>query len=177
MTCPAGRLDPSAVFAYVFAGKATFTVRSPSGVRFTFDVRPLMRPVRENGQLAGPVDRWDVIPNAYNVRVLTGPDNTRSYTRIGVVYTEAASLPRNGSVGFNFRPQTGSAISADAPSCKAAGFTFRALLADRSGAKLPPGLEIWHDGRCARCGRKLTTPESLTDGIGPECARRMQEAA
>lgn len=27
-------------------------------------------------------------------------------------------------------------------------------------------------GRCERCGRTLTDPDSVTRGIGPECARR-----
>lgn len=26
-----------------------------------------------------------------------------------------------------------------------------------------------HEGRCARCGRKLTVPESIDSGLGPEC--------
>lgn len=37
----------------------------------------------------------------------------------------------------------------------------------------PGALEIWHEGRCGRCGRKLTVPESIAAGIGPECAGRM----
>ena len=27
----------------------------------------------------------------------------------------------------------------------------------------------WHEGRCGRCGRKLTVPESIEAGYGPEC--------
>lgn len=29
--------------------------------------------------------------------------------------------------------------------------------------------EIWHEGRCCKCGRKLTTPESIERGMGAEC--------
>jgi hypothetical protein len=29
---------------------------------------------------------------------------------------------------------------------------------------------VWHEGRCGRCGRKLTVPESIESGFGPECA-------
>lgn len=36
-----------------------------------------------------------------------------------------------------------------------------------------PGIEIWHSGRCARCGRRLTVPESVHTGYGPECAAMM----
>ena len=30
------------------------------------------------------------------------------------------------------------------------------------------GLEVWHEGRCGKCGRKLIVPESIARGIGPE---------
>ena len=30
--------------------------------------------------------------------------------------------------------------------------------------------EVWHDGHCSCCGKKLTVPESLSTGIGPICA-------
>lgn len=33
----------------------------------------------------------------------------------------------------------------------------------------PEQLLVYHEGRCARCGRPLTTPESIKRGFGPEC--------
>ena len=33
-------------------------------------------------------------------------------------------------------------------------------------------LNIYHSGTCSKCGRKLTTPESVKLGIGPFCANR-----
>jgi len=35
----------------------------------------------------------------------------------------------------------------------------------------PPGLLIYHNGTCCRCGRMLTDPKSIKHGIGPECAK------
>lgn len=29
--------------------------------------------------------------------------------------------------------------------------------------------DFWHEGRCARCGRELTDPESIQRGMGPTC--------
>lgn len=29
----------------------------------------------------------------------------------------------------------------------------------------------WHEGRCGRCARRLTVPESIESGFGPECSR------
>lgn len=39
--------------------------------------------------------------------------------------------------------------------------------------KHAPNLLVFHEGRCGRCGRTLTHPESITIGIGPECASIM----
>lgn len=38
-----------------------------------------------------------------------------------------------------------------------------------AGGVIPPSLEVWHEGRCGRCGRALTVPESIASGIGPVC--------
>lgn len=32
-------------------------------------------------------------------------------------------------------------------------------------------VEIWHEGKCGRCGRQLTVPESIESGFGPECVK------
>jgi Family of unknown function (DUF6011) len=32
-----------------------------------------------------------------------------------------------------------------------------------------PFIKIFHSGTCLKCGRKLTTPESILSGIGPKC--------
>lgn len=35
-----------------------------------------------------------------------------------------------------------------------------------------PDLRVFHEGRCGRCGRPLTHPESVQTGLGPVCAGR-----
>jgi hypothetical protein len=30
--------------------------------------------------------------------------------------------------------------------------------------------EVWHEGKCGKCGRALT-PSSILTGIGPECSK------
>ncbi|MGQ4872128.1 MAG: DUF6011 domain-containing protein, partial [Candidatus Thorarchaeota archaeon] len=32
---------------------------------------------------------------------------------------------------------------------------------------LPEKVRIWHEGKCGRCGRRLTVPESIESGYGP----------
>ena len=63
-----------------------------------------------------------------------------------------------------------STVGGDAPSVK--GFTYfwdRLITCNEIG----PGLEFFHAGRCGRCGRALTVPESVASGYGPECAERI----
>lgn len=37
---------------------------------------------------------------------------------------------------------------------------------------LPTTLEFWHEGKCGKCGRTLTVPESIAIGLGPTCLAR-----
>lgn len=37
-------------------------------------------------------------------------------------------------------------------------------------SRWPTGLEVWHAGRCAKCRRELTHPDSIARGLGPICA-------
>ncbi len=59
--------------------------------------------------------------------------------------------------------------SDSAPSTRAFRWFVENLLA--RGA-VSEKVEFWHEGKCARCGRKLTTPESIQRGLGPECAEK-----
>jgi len=56
-------------------------------------------------------------------------------------------------------------VGADAANFRAFDWLTRRL---RQGAALPAGVEVWHDGCCGRCGRRLTDPGSVERGIGPE---------
>jgi hypothetical protein len=62
-----------------------------------------------------------------------------------------------------------SKITSEARSARAFQFFSDCL---RKG-KLHPSLEVYHEGKCGRCNRKLTTPASVLTGIGPDCAEIM----
>lgn len=92
------------------------------------------------------------------VSVLTGRDNEADYQFLGTIFE-----------GGDYRHGRRSRIGRDAPSARAFDWFYRALRADT----FPPQLEVWHEGRCGRCGRLLTVPESIASGFGPECAGKV----
>lgn len=92
------------------------------------------------------------------VGLLTGSNNENAFTYIGVIKQQRYT--RTDKVRIN----------ADAPSIKAFTFFWRHLI-ERS--HIHDGLEVWHEGRCGRCARVLTVPESIDRGIGPDCAEQM----
>jgi hypothetical protein len=132
---------------FFLAGKAFFTLRSTkTGNRFTYRV------VRAS-EKDDPTKKLDL----WFVSFLTGPDNWQNYTYIGVI------RPKNQS--YEFVITRNSKLPAEAPPCKAISYTVDCL----DSQPYAPGVEIWHAGRCGRCGRLLTVPESIASGFGPEC--------
>jgi len=164
----AGRLEGrEAIIRYIEAGKARFTVRSKkTGQRFTFRAK---RPSKEqqearnvvSGYAAG--NSYGIVRNANAntrpiwVAVLTGQDNNTSYEFLGTIWPSAN--------GYSFRRSPKSRISETAPSCLAIQWLCKAL----NGASAIDQCEVWHEGRCGRCGRVLTVPES----VGPECIGKL----
>lgn len=91
------------------------------------------------------------------VSILTGPDNETSYTFVGTIFQDG-----------QYRHSTKSRVGQDAPSVKAFQWVLDRL---NKRAELTD-LEVSHEGRCGRCQRVLTTPESCARGVGPECAKK-----
>lgn len=92
------------------------------------------------------------------VSTLTGADNTNDYTYMGVI---------NGN---GFRPTKKSKISTDAVSFKGFNWLWNQV---SSKTELPENVKFFHAGRCGRCGRTLTTPESVEMGFGPICMEKL----
>lgn len=92
------------------------------------------------------------------VALLSGPDNEADFTPLGYF------------VGPEFRLNR--KTSPEAPSTKAMQFLASCL----EKGKLHPELQVFHEGRCGACGRKLTVPESVATGFGPDCSERLRIA-
>ena len=92
------------------------------------------------------------------VSVLNGSDNNSHYTYMGLLE------------GKDFRRTVKSKVSEISQAFKT--FTW---LVNRmnTGGLLPRTVKFFHEGRCGRCGRRLTVPESIEAGYGPECVKRI----
>lgn len=130
--------------AFMRAGKAHLTLVSlRTQARFTYRLN-----VSEDGQ-------------AIFVSVLNGPDNYSNYKYIGRIardiFWAGRKVPRDGD------------ISPSALSSKAFAWAWKQL----ARGAMPEEMEIWHEGRCGRCARRLTVPESIAQGFGPECVNHV----
>ena len=130
---------------FILAGRAVFTL-SGKEHRFTY---------RVNRKDPEPGSRWT--QPTFFVSLLNGPDNTADYRYLGILD------PATGHVRLTKNSKMGLA----APSVKALHWALPKLWAK---APMPPSFQIRHEGKCGRCGRALTVPESVDTGFGPECS-------
>jgi len=91
------------------------------------------------------------------VGLLTGPDNESNFEYLGTFH------------GGHYAHGRKSEIAPNAP-----GASTFAWFAERlSRPAFPASLEVWHEGRCGHCGRKLTVAESCATGFGPDCSEKL----
>lgn len=91
----------------------------------------------------------------YFVSVLRGSDE---WTYMGMLMT-------NPRYPVRVMKTQNSKVDLEAPSFKAINWYLRNLEHDQ--------IEFKHEGKCCRCGRALTHPDSIDSGIGPECANKL----
>lgn len=140
--------DPTAIMEFMLAGKAVFSLKSArTGQHFTYQVSR----AKDNGKEGTPL--------TWFVGLLTGPDNGADYTYIGIIRARG-----NGDVP-KFRT-TAKTQNPESPSVRGFHWFTRQVFED--GSQLDQ-VECWHAGRCGRCKRLLTDPESIKTGIGPVC--------
>ncbi len=94
--------------------------------------------------------------NMFFVSVLINPE---TYTYIGTC------------IEGKFRHGRKSSISCDAQSIKVFDFVLNKLVL----GTLPEFVEVWHEGHCGKCGKRLTVPSSIENGLGPECIKNLSK--
>lgn len=140
---------------FLLAGKALFTIlNTETGNRFTFKVK-----ITDKKFLQAKT-------RFYFVSVLTGNNNESDYTYMGMLKINIF----NDHIGeektkLEFYLTKKSKILKDANSVKVFSWLLKNI------ENLPEKVKFFHEGKCARCGRTLTVPESIKCGFGPECIK------
>ena len=91
------------------------------------------------------------------VSKLVGRDNENSYESFGFIHKETGiDVWRNKRNHKNWQILK----------------ILRSLIINGERSRWYGKVELKLSKRCLRCNRKLTTPQSIEDGIGPECIRK-----
>ena len=93
----------------------------------------------------------------------TGPDNYVNYRYLGILN------PETGLV----RTTNASCLKGDSLPVRLLNRALELVWQENTAQFEEKGFNLHHEGRCGRCGRKLTVPESIESGFGPECAGRL----
>lgn len=144
---------------FVLAGNAIFTVEVDNGYAARNDSKPhfTYRVTRKDAS-----EQWK---EAWLVSLLSGPENISDYTYMGLL------LPGSGELRLTQK----SAFGDNTLAVKILRRVLYRLWDGTPEAITEAGWDVHHIGRCGRCGRELTVPESIKTGLGPECARRVEE--
>lgn len=127
---------------FLFAGRAIVTlVSTRTGARYTYRVSRAR-------------DDESATPTLF-VSLLAGPDNGGDYVYVGTIFANRKRLVLTRK----------SRCTNDSAPVKAFRYLLGGLVAGSFGL-----MEVYHEGRCGRCGRRLTVPESIATGLGPTCA-------
>jgi len=131
--------------SFILAGKSIFTIENESTRnRFTF-------------KISKPRD-FDMFTNKiWFVSLLSGPDNNSNYSYMGIIDRD-----------MNFRLTKKSRVSEKAISMQAFKWVYSKLKNSQT-KQIPETVHFYHEGRCGRCGRRLTVPKSIKTGFGPTC--------
>jgi hypothetical protein len=138
--------DRTLISKFFFAGKAIITIESKkTGEHFTYKIIQAFDKKLQQKE------------NVWFVKVLTGSCNSSHYTYIGTIFEDKSK----------YFHSVKSKITPNALSVRVLDWFVTNL---SSKVNKLDQCSVWHEGTCARCGRKLTQPESIRTGFGKDCA-------
>jgi hypothetical protein len=97
-------------------------------------------------------------PSQRILGLLTGPDNESDYSGFAFVDDQGIHVWRSKRGGDALFEQYAEMLWS--------------LTLDAGHSQWAENYQIMLDGRCVRCNRRLTTPESIRSGVGPICEGR-----
>lgn len=134
---------------FILAGRAVFTIEPPADYCKQYKIP---------GHLTYRVSRAKDSETVYFVAI----KSDRSFQYIGL-------LQPSGVI-----KETRKSLLAESDLLfRIASRTLRRIFAGEGEQIEAAGFKVHHEGKCGRCGRELTVPESIESGIGPECAKAL----
>jgi len=94
------------------------------------------------------------------VSLLSGSSNEEDFSYLGII-------PKDDPLSFRLTAKSRAGEQAQSV------VAFRWFWKQITAGRLPGSMSVWHEGRCGRCGRTLTVPESIASGFGPECIQHV----
>ena len=151
---------------FLLAGRATFTVTTSQEFRDAMQAKYPGKPQ--------PRDRWTFKithkaasgkwGETWFVAYLAGSDNEGDYKSFARLNPETGSVTLNRNCGLL---ETSWIV-------RIVGRVIKAIFEDRGAEIEAAGFRVMHAGKCAKCARTLTTPESLDRGFGEECWSKLK---
>jgi len=139
---------------FFVGGKAIFTIEVPEAFAKT---------MKTNSHYTYRIrakEATDKFPKTYFVDLLSGPDNYSNYTYMGILNPETGA----------FALTSKSKVTDDCWSVRLFRRAMACIFEENTNAIMSAGFNVHHEGRCGKCGKRLTVPESIKTGLGPICS-------
>lgn len=137
--------DAKSVRVYILAGNSTFTIKSETS----------------GEHRTYKVEKSPDSDTLFFTRMLISGNDTYNY--IGCIFVR-----KNEDLGFSPSKKL---TETNTMGIKALEY----LLGNINKGRIHQKLKVMPSNSCCRCGRTLTTPESIKAGIGPECSKAIRK--
>lgn len=141
---------------FVLAGQSVFTVDIPQQFQNSWLSKPHYTFKITQKEASAQ------FPESWFVSLLSGPDNISDYQYLGML------LPFNGRLKLT----KASKMRDDSVPVVLFNRICHNIWENSLDKVENLGFGVYHNGKCGRCGRVLTTPESIRAGLGPICISR-----
>ena len=149
---------------FVVAGRAVFTITIPESFREEQLAKRPDKPqprVRYTYKITHK-EKTKKFKESWLVCLLIGSDNTNDYKCFGKLDVATGDVTLTRSTDLSDKSWAVVVVQK----------ALAAIWQDRAHEITEHGWDVMHAGRCCKCGRQLTVPESISSGWGPECQKK-----
>jgi hypothetical protein len=142
-----GRIEQNLALRFILAGNSEFILHSTkTNEDFKYKIKKKESLANENSFV-------------YFVSIIKGHDS---------IYAGHLTFDESDNT-FKFKQGNKGQIQANDLTIRSLVFVLNKLIRNETVGNL----EVFHVGKCGKCGKKLTTPESILTGLGPQCCKKL----